>query len=130
MDKKVIVITGASSGIGAALARLFGSQGHSLVLAARREERLKEIAREFGSRALPVVTDVTKRKDVERLRDMALKEFGHIDVWVNDAGRGVTKTVMELTDGELDEMLNVNFKSVFYGCKRSFRILLDGGRVI
>ena len=62
-----------------------------------------------------MVTDVTKRKDVERLRDAALKKFGHVDVWVNNAGRGIGKNVMELTDEDLDEMIRVNVKSVLYG---------------
>ncbi len=115
MSNKVIVITGASSGIGAALARQLGSKGNQLVLAARREKELKQVAHKTGTKALSVVTDVTSKKDVANLRDIALKEFGHVDVWVNNAGRGIGKTVMELTEQELDEMINVNLKSVFYG---------------
>jgi NADP-dependent 3-hydroxy acid dehydrogenase YdfG len=115
MSEKVVVITGASSGIGAALARQLGSKGQSLVLAARREKELKVVANQTGTKALPIVTDVTRRNDVERLRDLALKKLGHVDVWVNNAGRGVNKTVMELSDQDLDEMLDVNLKSVLYG---------------
>jgi short-subunit dehydrogenase len=59
--------------------------------------------------------DVTKRGDVERLRDRAIAELGHVDVWVNNAGRGITKAVLELTDDELDEMMTVNVKSALYG---------------
>lgn len=115
MESKVVVITGASGGIGAALAARLGSQGHNVVLAARREKELKAAAKEAGPQALPVVTDVTQRKDVERLRDSALKKFGHVDVWINNAGRGIGKNVMELTDEDLDEMMKVNVKSVLYG---------------
>ena len=96
MNGKIVVITGASSGIGAALTRQLASQGHQLVIAARREKELKQVAAQTGSRATPVVTDVTRRADPENLRDFALKKHGHIDVWVNNAGRGITKTVMEL----------------------------------
>jgi NADP-dependent 3-hydroxy acid dehydrogenase YdfG len=117
LNQKVIVITGASSGIGAALAKQLGLEGHQLVLGARRERELKEVAAKAGTRVLPVVIDVTKRSDVERLRDMALREFEHVDVWVNNAGRGSGKTVMELTEEELDEMIDVNLKSVFYGMR-------------
>src|SRR6266581_2849761 len=112
---KVVVITGASSGIGAALTRQLASQGHQLVIAARRESELKQVAAETGSKAIPVVTDVTRRRDLENLRDFALKKNGHIDVWVNNAGRGITKTVMELTDHEFDSIIDVVLKSVFYG---------------
>ena len=115
MSEKVVVITGASSGIGAALAIQLGSKGLTLVLAARREKELKLVADQTGTKALPIVSDVTRREDVERLRDLALKDFGHVDVWVNNAGRGICKTVMELSEQNLDEMLNVNLKSVLYG---------------
>jgi len=115
MTGKVVVITGASSGIGAALTRQLASQGHQLVIAARRESELKQVAAETGSKATPVVTDVTRRRDLENLRDSALKKHGRIDVWVNNAGRGITKTVMELTDHEFDSIIDVVLKSVFYG---------------
>src|SRR3990172_879164 len=115
MSEKVVVITGASSGIGAALAIQLGSKGLTLVLAARREKELKLVADQTGTKALPIVTDVTRREDVERLRDLALKDFSHVDVWVNNAGRGISKNVMELSEQNLDEMLNVNLKSVLYG---------------
>ena len=109
------MITGASSGIGAALTRQLASQGHQLVIAARREDELKQVAAQTGSRAVPVVADVTRRRDLENLRDVALKKHGQVDVWVNNAGRGITKTVMELTDQEFDEIIDVVLKSVFYG---------------
>src|SRR3989442_2976050 len=115
MTGKVVVITGASSGIGAALTRQLASEGHQLVIAARRESELKQVAVETGSKAIPVVTDVTRRRDLENLRDSALKKHGHIDVWVNNAGRGITKTVMELTGQEFDSIIDVVLKSVFYG---------------
>ncbi len=81
--QKVIVITGASGGIGAALARELGKAGHRLVLAARRQEELEAVAREAAyaaETAVAVPTDVTKREEVERLRDQALKACGRIDV--------------------------------------------------
>lgn len=115
MDKKVIVITGASSGIGAALALQLGKQGHSLALAARREKELKAIATACGTEALPVITDVTVRSDVEKLRDEAIRKFGRIDVWVNNAGRGILKSVLDLTDEDVDEMVSINLKSTLYG---------------
>ena len=115
MSGRIIVITGASSRIGSALARQLASKGHQLVIAARRGRELKQVAAQTGTRVIPVVTDVTRRTDLENLRDLALKEYGHIDVWVNNAGRGITKTVMELTDQEFDGIVDVVLKSVFYG---------------
>jgi len=112
---RTVVITGASSGIGAALARQLGARGDRLVLAARREAELQAVARGSGADALVVPTDVTRRADVERLRDRALERFGAVDVWVNNAGRGITKPVLELTDEELDAIMAVNVKSALYG---------------
>jgi short-subunit dehydrogenase len=85
------------------------------VLGARREKQLKESAAHAGTGAIPVLTDVTRKRDVEHLRDVAIEKFGRVDVWVNNAGRGSGKTVMELTEAELDEMIAVNLKSAFYG---------------
>lgn len=114
MASKVIVITGASSGIGAALAGQLGAEGHKLALAARREKELKQVAAQSGD-AIAVICDVTRRADIERLRDEALAKFGRIDVWINNAGRGISRKVLELTEENYDEIMNVNLKSAFYG---------------
>jgi NAD(P)-dependent dehydrogenase (short-subunit alcohol dehydrogenase family) len=115
MDKKVVVITGASAGIGAALAEQVGRKGWQPVLAARRERELREVAARSGPEALPVVADVSRREDVQRVLDAALARFGQVDVWVNNAGRGISKLVSELTDEDFDEMMRVNVKSALYG---------------
>src|SRR5215467_5947682 len=115
MPETVSVITGASSGIGAALARQLGSKKHKLVLAARREAELRQVAAQAGVDATCVVADVTRRGDVERLRDAAIENYGHVDVWVNNAGRGITRSVIELSDSEFDDIIAVVLKSVFYG---------------
>jgi NADP-dependent 3-hydroxy acid dehydrogenase YdfG len=114
-ERKVVVITGASGGIGAALARRLGADGHALVLAARRLDALQAVAREAAPDALAVQTDVTRRADVDRLRDQALAAFGRVDVWVNNAGQGISRPVLELTDEDVDEMMSVNVKSALYG---------------
>jgi len=114
MDK-VIVITGASAGIGAELARQAGEKGAKLVLAARRQRELEAAVARSGREAIAVVTDATQRKDMERLRDATLERFGRIDVWVNNAGRGITRPVSELTDEDVDAMMTDNVKSALYG---------------
>ncbi|HEX8243640.1 MAG TPA: SDR family NAD(P)-dependent oxidoreductase [Longimicrobium sp.] len=113
--RKVVVITGASSGIGAALARELGRRGHALVLSARNEEALRQVAAECGDAVHVVRADVTSRADVERLRDEALSAFGHVDVWINNAGRGISRSVLELTGADVDAMISVNVKGPLYG---------------
>jgi len=115
MDPRVIVITGASSGIGAELSRQMGKAGHSLILGARRETELKAVAWESGKQAVAVTCDVTRRADVERLKAEALKMFGRIDVWINNAGRGISRPVLKLSDEDVDEIIAVNLKSALYG---------------
>lgn len=114
MDK-VVVITGASSGIGAALAELMAARGASLVLVARREHALREMASRCGDRAIAVAADVGHRDDVKRVVKEALGRFGRIDVWVNNAGQGITRMPSQLTDEDIDEMMRANVKSAFYG---------------
>jgi NAD(P)-dependent dehydrogenase (short-subunit alcohol dehydrogenase family) len=115
MQDKVIVITGASSGIGEKLAEVVAARGAKVVLAARRAAELSAVAARLGPSALAVVTDVTRRGDVDQLRDRALEHFGHIDVWVGNAGRGITRSVTQLTDDDFDDMMATNVKSVLYG---------------
>lgn len=128
---KTIVLTGASSGIGAGLAERLGDDGHSLVLAARRQDELERVASEAmrrGSpRAIAVETDVTRRHDVERLRDAAIDAFGGFDVWINNAGRGITKTALELTDEDFDLMMAVNVKSALYGMQAAVPHFIERG---
>ena len=112
---RTIVVTGASSGIGAAVATALAARGDRVVLAARRRDELDRLARQLGSSAFPVVTDVTVRAEVEHLRDCAIETFGSIDVWVNNAGRGISRLVAEVTDDEIDQMITVNVKSALYG---------------
>lgn len=89
------------------------------MLAARRHAELQKVCEQVerlgATRAIPLVTDVTKRDEVDRLRDVALDTFGRVDVWVNNAGRGITRRVLDLTDDDFDYMMTVNVKSALYG---------------
>lgn len=126
-DRPVTVITGASSGIGAALARRLGRKGIRLVLAARRPDALRAVAEEAGD-AHTVVADVTRRADVDRLRDSALSTFGRVDIWLNNAGRGINASVLDLTDEQFDEMMAVNVKSALYGMQTIVPHFKERGR--
>jgi short-subunit dehydrogenase len=115
MTAKVIVITGASGGIGAETAKLLAKRGDKVVLAARRLVELKQIAGQCGKDVFPVVIDVTCRAEVEHLRDEALRVFGQVDVWINNAGRALSRQVLDLTDEDFDLMMSINTKSALYG---------------
>ncbi|MCX5741026.1 MAG: SDR family NAD(P)-dependent oxidoreductase [Proteobacteria bacterium] len=117
LQDQVVVITGGSAGIGAALAELIATRGAKVVIAARREAPLAEVAARIGERALAVVADVTVRADNARLRDRALERFGHIDAWVCNAGRGISRPVLELTDEDLDDMITTNVRSLLYAAQ-------------
>jgi short-subunit dehydrogenase len=114
MSDKVVVITGASAGIGAALAERLGRDGASLVLVARRQPELDAVVARSGT-ALGIVADMTRREEVARVVREAIGRFGQIDVWVNNVGRGISRVPSELTDDDIDQMMQVNVKSALYG---------------
>jgi short-subunit dehydrogenase len=115
MNEKVVVITGASAGIGAALADELARQGMSLVLVARRKDVLEAVAGRCGAKARAVVADVSRRDEVRRVVDEAIRAFDHIDVWVNNVGQGISRPPSALTDEDIDEVMRLNVKSALYG---------------
>jgi NADP-dependent 3-hydroxy acid dehydrogenase YdfG len=115
---KVIVITGASSGLGEATARHLSEQGAIIVLGARREARIQSLADELrggGGQALALRTDVTDRMQLQRLVDSAVQEYGRIDVMINNAGLMPQSLLQRLQIEEWDRMIDVNLKGVLYG---------------
>jgi NADP-dependent 3-hydroxy acid dehydrogenase YdfG len=115
---KVVVITGASSGLGEASARLLSAEGATVVLGARRADRLQSLAKELtarGGKALALETDVTDRNQVKRLVDTAVKSYGRIDVIINNAGLMPQSLLASLKVDEWDRMIDVNIKGVLYG---------------
>lgn len=115
MSDKVIVITGASSGIGAAAGELLASRGHSVVLVARRADALQAVVDRCGGRASAAVADMTDRGDVRRVVSDTLAALHRIDVWINNVGQGITRAPSELTDDDIDVIVRVNVKSALYG---------------
>lgn len=116
ITNKVVVITGASSGLGAETARLLHKQGAKVVLGARRTDRLKALARELDLNGNAVVaTDVRDRTQVARLVDAAIRLHGRVDVILNNAGVMPSSRLELLKIEEWDQMIDVNIKGVLYG---------------
>ncbi|MEO7360777.1 MAG: SDR family NAD(P)-dependent oxidoreductase [Gemmatimonadaceae bacterium] len=112
---KQVVITGASGGIGAALAEHLSAQGMRVAIVARREHELLQVAARCNGLALPILADVTNRAAVADVVDEVVEHFGHIDVWVNNVGRGISKFAVDTTDADIDDMMRINVKSALYG---------------
>ena len=115
---KVVVITGASSGLGEATARLLSAAGASVVLGARRVDRIQSLADELnakGGKALALATDVTNHDQVKKLVDSAVQKFGRIDVMINNAGIMPHSPLERLKIDDWDRTIDVNIKGVLYG---------------
>ncbi len=131
LDGSTVIVTGASAGIGRETALAFARRGANVVLAARREERLQEVAeriRRIGVEALVVPTDVARPEDLARLAEAALDRFGRIDVLVNNAGFGFSGTLEETTDADMRELWDVNYMSAFLLTKAVLPIMREQQR--
>ncbi|WP_178019666.1 SDR family oxidoreductase [uncultured Paenibacillus sp.] len=118
VNSKVIIITGASSGIGEATAKLLAANGAKVVLAARREDRLQQIVSEIrgsGGEAASFQANVASSKDLQKLAQFALERYGRVDVLVNNAGIMPVSRLSELRVEDWDQMIDVNVKGVLYG---------------
>ncbi|MFQ5816409.1 MAG: SDR family oxidoreductase [Terriglobia bacterium] len=131
LQDQVVVITGASSGIGAAIARVFAAEGARLVLAARSEEKLNELAQTLGVAAgqvLVVPTDVRQPEQVRRLVGRTVEEFGTVDVLVNNAGIGMYAPYEQVIWKHFCEMWEVNFFGAAYAMREVVPIMKQRGR--
>lgn len=115
MADKVIVVTGASSGIGAAAGELLAGRGNFVVLVARRPDALQAVVDRCGGRASAAIADMTDRGEVRRVISDTLAALDRIDVWINNVGQGITRVPSELTDDDIDVVMRVNVKSALYG---------------
>jgi NADP-dependent 3-hydroxy acid dehydrogenase YdfG len=118
IEGKVVVITGASSGLGEATARHLSAQGATVVLGARRGDRIESLAAALsasGGKALAIATDVTHCDQVKRLVDAGAQTYGRIDVMINNAGLMPQAPLERLKIDEWERMIDVNIKGVLYG---------------
>lgn len=126
MQRKVVVITGASSGIGKALAEKYAAEGFNLVLAARRVERLETLKEKWSNvEVLPVKTDVTVEEDCKNLIDRAIERFGKIDILINNAGISMRAIFEEVELSVIRQVMDVNFWGTVYCTKYALPYLLQ-----
>ena len=136
LNNKVAVVTGAGKGIGKGIAIALAEAGADLVLASRTKKDLIEVKEEIkkiGRKATIFPTDVTNTESIDLLCEEAIKDFGKIDIWVNNAGglpdgkpRYLTKTSSE----EFSAQVNLNFNAVWYGCIAAAKKMTEGGSII
>ena len=120
LGEKVVVITGASKGLGAELTKLLTKEGAQLVIGARSEKELKQTAEATG--ATSIKTNVTNERDVEALADLAVKKFGKIDIWINNAGVRIPHKDIEENDmTRVKEMFEINVFGSMHGARAALK---------
>ncbi|NIY62993.1 SDR family oxidoreductase [Streptomyces malaysiensis] len=130
IEGKVVAITGASSGIGEATALLLAERGATVVLGARRSDRIEALAAriaEAGGEAVPVATDVKRRADLSRLVATARERYGKLDVLVSNAGISPISPLDDLRVEDWEEMVDVNIKGVLYGIAEALPVFREQG---
>ena len=126
MQDKVVVVVGATGGIGSAVARKLADAGATLVLAARNSSKLDALAGELSpTKVLSVPTDITDLQQVETLMQTTVKHFGQIDALINAAGAGILKQWNKLEPADLDAMLDLNLKGSFYTSQAAANVMKD-----
>ena len=133
LKDQVIVITGASSGIGLATARMAARRGARVVMVARNHDDLRDAVNEIisnGGRAMAVVADVADPDAVDRIGEKALLEFGAIDTWVNNAGLSIYGKLADVPLADKRRLFDINFWGVVHGCRTAIRLMKDRGGVL
>jgi meso-butanediol dehydrogenase/(S,S)-butanediol dehydrogenase/diacetyl reductase len=131
-EKPVLLVTGASSGIGYGIARRFAAAGYRIVAIARRKERLDQLAQELSGTTEVVVlaTDVTTENSAERAVDLALSSFGRLDCLVNNAGAGKWAPIHRTDDAMIDEVIEISLKAPIRFSRAALRVMRPGASII
>lgn len=127
LDGKIALITGAGSGIGEEIARLFAAQGAYCVIADIDEAAGRRVANDLGNLCPFRRVDVTDSDDVKAVIDFAVQRFDRLDVLVNNAGIGLVGTVEETAEADFERLMRVNVSGVFHGCKHAIPIMVAQG---
>jgi NAD(P)-dependent dehydrogenase (short-subunit alcohol dehydrogenase family) len=133
LDGKVAIVTGASSGLGVAFAEALAEAGADVVLAARRADRLKQtraLVEERGRRALTVTADVARPEDAQAVVDAAMSEFGHVDVLVNNAGKGTAVPATRETPEQFREVIDINLNGSYWMAQACGRVMKPGSAIV
>ena len=133
MDDKVVVVTGASSGLGVAFAQGFAEAGANLVLGARRVDKLestKAMVEGLGRRAIAVPTDVTDPDSCTALAQAAIDEFGRLDVLINNAGVGTAVPALKETPDQFKSVLDINLNGVYWMAQACARVMKPGSSIV
>jgi NAD(P)-dependent dehydrogenase (short-subunit alcohol dehydrogenase family) len=134
MKKKTVIVTGASTGLGKAIAKLFLDNGHNVVINSVHEENLRSTYAAFGSpaNAVLVAGDISQAQTGEKIVQTAMDTFGSVDVLVNNAGIFEPKPFLEVTEKDIDKFLSVNLKGTFFTSQSAIKrmLLQEGGSII
>ena len=132
IDKPVVIVTGASSGIGAAIAKRFAREDYAVVAVARRKERLEQLAAELPAGALVelVAVDVTDKAAPDTTVSVAIQRFGRLDCLINNAGSGKWGRLVDTDDATIDEVLNTSLKAPLRFCQAALRVMRSGASII
>ena len=120
LDGKVVLITGGATGIGKATALAFLKEGCRVAICGRRQEKIEETVQEFaekGYQLFGVAADAAKLEDISDFSNRVVREYGKIDVWINNAGVYPQRAILDMTEDEWDETFRINVKSIFMGTK-------------
>ncbi|WP_054812691.1 SDR family NAD(P)-dependent oxidoreductase [Nocardia arizonensis] len=133
MDGRVVVITGASSGLGVAFANAFADVGADLVLAARRVDKLEQTAeavRAVGRSALTVATDIADPAATQHMIDAAMERFGRVDALINNAGIGTAHPALRETPEQFREVIDINLNGSYWAAQAAGRVMLPGSSIV
>ncbi|AME28549.1 SDR family NAD(P)-dependent oxidoreductase [Burkholderia sp. PAMC 26561] len=130
MKTRVVLVTGAARGLGAAIARRFHDAGYCVAIGDIAFDAAQELARDLspdGASAIPLALDVTQKADFESARDAMLAAWQHVDVLINNTGASKVVPVMDITAEQFDQVIQVNLRSVLFGCQVFGQYFADAG---